>query len=911
MYRDVYCWLVIHYKIGMINGYTLRKIFHLNPGMRIKVVSGIILSLFFLSLTSFAQEQKRTYQTQRLSGDAPVIDGVMDDSSWEQVEWGDEFTQSQPYDGRSPSQPTYFKILYDDDNLYIGVLSYDSVPGKIYKRMSRRDSFDGDRITVIIDSYFDHLTAFAFTVNAVGVKGDEYVTDDGRCWDETWDPIWYAKTTIHDTGWTAEIQIPYTQLRFGNRNEHVWGLQVIRMIFRNDEWNQWQYIPQDASGWVHNFGELHGINGIHPKRQVDFFPYIVTKAETFEKEEGNPYTEKGKDAAVSAGLDAKIGLTNDLTLDLTVNPDFGQVEADPSEVNLTAFETFFQEKRPFFIEGNNIINFQFTSGGNPYSGDNLFYSRRIGRQPRHYPDVDDEEFVDSPDNTTILGAFKITGKTQSGWSVGLLESVTQQENAEISGGEGTRKEEVEPLTNYFTGRLQKDINKGNTIIGGMMTAINRKITNPAIDYIPDAAYSAGVDFQQYWKDKTYFLRFKGAFSYVKGDTIAITNIQLSPVHYFQRPDATYLKLDSTKTFLSGHGGSIEFGKFGKGHVNMMGFVTWRSPGLDMNDIGYLRSGDEVFQVFWIQYRIWEPFGIFRSMRFNANQWSGWDFGGRRTFYGGNINLNTQFNNHWSFGTGFNYEGSGLDKGSLRGGPSFKYPASKNVWFYAESDERKKFIFEISHSRSWSTVSDELHQNYSLDLTYRPMDALKLSLSPFFSKDYSRTQYVETAEYDGVDRYIVSNLDQNTFGIVARIDYAITPDLTIQYYGQPFTSAGDYTEFKRITDPQADNYFDRFHIFSDEEISYNPDDDVYYIDENNNGTVDYEFENPNFNFIQFRSNMVLRWEYIPGSVLYLVWSQDRTDLNDVGVFDYNRDVNHLFSITPHNIFLLKVSYRIKI
>jgi hypothetical protein len=877
------------------------------PSISMKIFQ--ILIILILLATSL-KAQNKEYYTSRT--DIPLtIDGVMDEVAWDLVPWGNGFVQSQPYDGKEPSQPTFFRILFDDDNLYIGILAYDSVPEQIERRMTRRDGFEGDRVTVCIDSYYDKRTAFSFTITAAGVKGDEYVTEDGDSWDANWDPIWYAKTSLHASGWTAEIQIPYSQIRFGDQEEYVWGMEIVRILFRKDEWSQWKHIPQDASGWVNHFGELKGVRGIKPKRQVDLIPYVVADMETFEKEEGNPYRDKGFDPGISAGLDGKIGLTNDLTLDFTVNPDFGQVEADPSEVNLTAFETFFPEKRPFFVEKKDIISLQLTGGQNSFSRENLFYSRRIGRQPRFAPDLKEDEYMNIPENTTILGAFKVTGKTKDGWSVGFLESLTQREMAEISSNGETRTEEVEPLTNYLSGRILKDIKKGNTILGAMLTATHRDIKNPSIDFMPAAAYSGGLNFTQYFQEKKYMLRVKGVFSQLKGDTMAITNIQRSPVHYYQRPDADYLKLDSSRTTLAGHGGTVEFAKFGQGHLNFWAWVTWRSPGLDMNDIGYERSGDVIFQVFWAGYRIWEPFSIFRRMNINFNQWTGWDFGGRSSFSGLNMNVNTQLKNYWFFGTGFNHDFEGLDNFGLRGGPSLKYPGSSNYWISIGSDERKKLIIAADHSRAWSPESGDVWQDYSLDVSYRPWNALKLTLSPFLSLRTSDIQYVTTDQFMDQDRYVVSAIDQTTFGLVARVDYNITPDLTIQYYGQPFISSGDYKEFKYITDPVAEEYDDRFHIYCPGEISYDENEEIYFVDENSDGQMDYTIENPNFNFMQYRSNLVIRWEYIPGSAIYLVWSQDRTDMNNLGEFDFGNDMNSLFSVTPNNVFLIKISYRIKL
>jgi hypothetical protein len=877
-------------------------------------MKNLLLLLFvIITVLGYSQDpiQKKSYQTQKTTNGPIIIDGVMDDESWNLVEWEGDFIQQMPYEGKQPSQPTYFKILYDDDNLYVGVLNYDSVPAEIDRRMCRRDDFEGDFIEINIDSYNDQMTAFSFTLNAAGVRGDEAITEDGENWDDTWDPIWYGKTSMVDSGWVAEIKIPFTQLRFGKKANHSWGMQFTRRIYRKEERSLWQFIPREANGWVHHFGTLEGINNISPKRQIDLFPYAVAKQEYLEKEEGNPYAT-GKKSVLSVGVDGKVGITNDLTLDFTINPDFGQVEADPSEVNLTAFESYFTEKRPFFIEGNNILNFPISGGGNSMALDNLFYSRRIGRMPHYYPDlIEGEEYADFPENTTILGAFKLTGKTKNGWSIGVMESITPRENAEIDLKGEKRKEEVEPFTNYFVGRVQKDINKGNTVIGGIFTSTNRKITNGEIDFLPKSAYTGGVDFTQFWKNKAYYIRLKAVVSKVNADSLAMTNIQRSSVHYFQRPDADYIHVDSSRTSLTGQGGTVEFGKAGEGHIRYVAWVTWRSPGLELNDVGFLRSGDEVFQVFWMQYGIWEPFSIFREMRINYNQWTTWDFGGRNNSFGTNVNMNMDFKNHWSFNCGVNYNGEYLSKSFLRGGPSMKKPADWNTWGWLGTDGRKKIRLSFNYSINKNFHNAGEFNFYNANVTYRPNDAIKITAGPFYSDITPTLQYVTTLDYDNNDKYIIGRMHQSTFGLSMRLEYYITPDLSVQYYGQPFISAGDYSEFKKVTDPVADEFHDRYHQFTDDEISYDEESNTYNIDENHDQKTDYSFSNPNFNFMQFRSNLVVRWEYLPGSTAYFVWSQGRTMSNDVGEFSFNNDMDKLFDVQPHNIFLIKISYRLQL
>lgn len=866
----------------------------------------VLISILLLLFGNSALAQKRVYQTERLSTSAPLIDGFIDDEAWETIEWGDNFIQRDPYENAPPSQQTAFKILYDDNNIYVAIRAYDSIPEKIEKRLTRRDGFQGDWVAVAFDSYNDDLTAFVFSVNASGVKGDVIVTNDTDI-DETWNPVWYVKTSIDELGWVAEMKIPLTQLRFSDKKEHVWGLEVMRQLFRKEEFSIWQMVPQEASGWVSEWGELRGIKNINPKKEIELLPYAMLKYETSEKEEGNPFAT-GSEWGYNAGLDGKVAITNDLTLNFTVNPDFGQVEADPSEVNLTAFESFFEEKRPFFVEGANIFDYPLTGGDGPFSSDNLFYSRRIGRQPQYEPELADNEYSKTPEFTTILGAAKLSGKTQNGWSIGILESLTREEKAIIDNKGERRKETVEPLTNFFNTRIQKDINKGNTTMGGIFTATNRFINDSTLDFLPKSAYTGGLDFANFWDNKSYYLSTKAIFSTVNGSTEAITELQESPQRYYQRPDANHLTLDTTLTSLTGTGGTIEGGKIGGGHWSFGGWSTWRSPGLELNDQGYLRGGDFINQVLWVGYRIWEPFSIFRSVNINAATWGGWDFGGQSLYKGININLNAQFTNYWRFGFGVNRDGLDVNRHELRGGPALLLPGAWNNWINISTDNRKKLSLGLFMHNRWFDNKYAHSIGGGLSIEYRPLDFLQISLSPGYFKESNSIIYIETIDYNQDNRYITSHIDQEYVNMDIRIDLSITPDLSIQYWGQPFIFSGDYSEFKKVVDPMNKDISQQYHIYNNNEISYDEANNKYLIDETGNGITDYTFGNPDFSFFEFRSNLVIRWEYIPGSTAYLVWSQGRTGDHPNGQFSLSDNINRLSLLTPSNTFLLKVSYR---
>ena len=870
--------------------------------------TGIALILINLSSLCYSQTiEKRTYQTA-FTKTAPEIDGLMNDSCWNKVEWSGDFIQTQPAENKPPSQQTAFKILYDDNNLFVFIRAFDNEPEKISRLISRRDNFDGDLVEINIDSYYDQQTAFSFTATAAGAKGDEAITQDGNNWDDSWNPVWYLKTSIDDRGWCAEMKIPFSQLRFGKKDDHIWGIQLMRHIFRLEERSNWQFIPKGSPGLVHLFGELHGISNIKPKKQIELLPYTVARAERFEKDAKNPFLD-GKKSALSAGLDGKAAITNDLTLDFSINPDFGQVEADPSEVNLTAFETYFSERRPFFVEGKNIYQFEpsNTIVINNFSADNLFYSRRIGRSPHNNPNLADNEYADVPESSTILGAMKLSGKTKDGLSIGVLESVTANENARIDSAGIRRKESVEPLTNYFVGRVQKDFSKGKTVFGGIVTAVNRDITNPALNYLPTAAYTGGLDFSHNWKERTWYVSGNAEFSYVKGKTEAIIATQRSSARYFQRPDANYVSVDSSRTSLAGYGGTLKFGRSSKKKIQFETSLTVRSPGLEFNDIGYMRYSDIIHHGTWVAYYLREPFSIFNNFYLNTNYWMYWNFSGKLLSAYTNLNFNSQFKNRWRINGSFTRIGENISTSLLRGGPSFTMPGGEEFNLNVSSDQSKKISFYAGNYQGLGDVESYRNQEYWLGLNIKPMDALSISISPDYSISNSELQYVETTQVNNDSRYVFAELDQKTVSFTFRLNYTFTPELSLEYYGQPFISAGKYTNYKRTTNPNADIFRDRYRNFSASEISYNATDKTYSIDEGSNGNTDYSFDNPDFNFKQYRSNFVVRWEYLPGSTLFLVWSQGRTGSTTDGSFDYGRDMNKLFGIQPHNVFLIKFSY----
>ncbi len=869
--------------------------------MRLFFIVIIILSYGVL----FSQE-KKTYTCSRISQE-PIIDGVLNDDVWKTGEWEGGFVQREPIDNSKPSQETFFKVFYTDNFIYVAIKAMDTQADSIDSRLVRRDKQEGDMVAVHFDSYNDSRTSFSFFVNAAGVKSDVLLSNGGNKKDANWNPIWQVKTTKDGNGWYAEMKIPLSQLRFSKTDNKVWGFEVSRYIFRLQELSLWQPIPQTESGWVFNFGKLYGISDIKPKRIIEIAPYVSGGFESYEKEEGNPYAD-GSNLLHGLGVDGKIGLSNDFILDFTVNPDFGQVEADPSQVNLTAFEVYFEEQRPFFVEGGNILDFKITPGDHDVARDNLFYSRRIGRRPQYYPNLRNNEFIDFPMATSILGAMKVSGKTKSGFSLGVIESVTKKQKALISFDGEEREQTVEPLTNYFVARAQQDINQGNTIIGGAITSTKRFIEDSALTFLPKTAFSSGLDFTQYWDKRKYYFKVDGVYSYINGDSLSMIDRQTSPQRYFQRPDADYLILDSGITSLSGYGGNISAGKQVPSGLSYSVNGSLRSPNISIEDLGYLRKSDYIMQSARVSYRFTKPMFFYRNIDIGMVQWNGWDYGGRSTFNGGMAWFTMQFKNYYTFVLRSSAETNIHDNYKLRGGPTFYDPGNVSIRANIETNESKKFYMDFGFRQGWGQYSFSRKNAWDAGFTYRPIDALELAFHPNISFNRNDLQYVDELYNDKEIRYILSSIDQTTLVFRFYLNLNLSPNLTIQYFGSPFISTGRYYDFKMVVNSNAANYNDRTHQYLDNEISYNTTDDTYDIDENGDGNIDYSIYNPDFNFKQFQSNLVLRWEFTPGSVLFLVWSQNKTNENGFGTFNFSDDMSNLFGTIPHNVFLLKFSYR---
>tara|TARA_R110002072_G_scaffold7503_2_gene40714 strand:+ start:483244 stop:485880 length:2637 start_codon:yes stop_codon:yes gene_type:complete len=843
---------------------------------------------------------KRSYTTVPVGDtESPKIDGALNDAAWDLVPWTSDYVEFEPDNATEPTEQTKMKILYDDKNLYVAFKCYQKDPATIERRMGRRDDFPGDWVEINIDSYGDDRTGFSFTASASGVKGDEFIANNGN-FDPSWNPIWYLNTQVDAEGWTAEMRIPLSQLRFSNADEQVWGIQSTRRYFNNEERSTWQPLPANPPGWVSEFGELLGIKGIKPQKQLEIQPYTVAQLDTYEEEEGNPFRD-GSDARLTGGLDAKIGVTNDLTLDVTINPDFGQVDADPGAVALDGFEIFFQERRPFFVENKSVFDFQIGGGA-----DNLFFSRRIGRSPQGSAFGPTTAYIDQPNNTTILGAAKFSGKTKDGLTVGVLESVTSKEFADVIDEDGSESEElVEPLTNYLVGRIQQDFNDNNSYVGGIFTSAIRNMDDN-VSFLHSHAYSGGVDFKHNWQERTYYVEGSAVVSNVRGSAEAIASTQTSITHLFQRTDADHVEVDPTRTELTGTGGRFEFGKGGGGDWRYAIGGNFKSPELELNDIGFLRQADDIRQYAVLRRLFNKPTSWYRRANARINLSSAFDFQGNynRIQYeiGGFIN----WKNNWWSDFGAAHKPRIFVNTFLRGGPRWKYNEENYIFFFSGTDQRKKLSFNGGTVQSRATQDNFALYEYDIGARYQPLNSLSLSLNVNYSENPSRTQYVSQEDFNGTTRYILGAIDQETLSTTLRVNYNINPNLTIQYYGQPFIFKAKFSDFNYVNDPVAEDLNNRITQYNAEQISFA--EGGYLIDEDLDGNTDYTFGDPDFAFVQFRSNLVVRWEYIPGSEIFLVWSQGVTGIGDPAN-SFNTIVdNQLLSQKPQNTFLVKATYR---
>lgn len=848
------------------------------------------------------------------------LDGRLDESAWEAAEVASDFTQSWPNPGAPATERTEVRVLYDADALYVGVRMFDSNPATIAAPLARRDASGiySDWAHLVIDTYRDRRNGFRFSTNPRGVQKDVLHLDD-RGEDLNWDAVWEVATAIDSLGWVAEYRIPFSQLRFESSatEERVWGIQVQRDVARNNERSSWSPWKQQDPGYVSRFGDVAGLREIRAPRRLEVLPYASAKATRAPGRAENPFWS-ATETSQSVGADLKVGLPRGLTLAATINPDFGQVEVDPAVVNLSAFETFFSEKRPFFVEGAGTFNFGNVRVNASYGGQEFFYSRRIGRRPQGRLDG---AYVDIPEATTISAAAKVTGKTGP-WTVGLLNAVTDEEE-----GRFVRRDPVtraigadssaivEPRSNYFVGRVRRELRGGNTMIGGMLSAAHRDLSDPAMaDRLRSRGLVGGLDFEHLWDNRKWALTGYTAASGIAGRAGVITDAQHSSSRYYGRPDADYLEVDPTRTSLEGRMTELAIQKTGA--FGISAGVKEATPGFELNDLGFQGRTDYRSAAATYNYNSFKAGKTFRSW----GTWGGtnhaFNFGGDRIWHSYWAGGNVQLNNFWfaNLNVGLNPE-TYADRLTW-GGATARRPMDGFAGLYISSDSRKPVVVGgfMGTGGDWAGGR---YRDFSIETSWRPTSSLRIEFSPTYGFNRDRAQYVTTeadtsASATYGERYVFADLEQTTVSAQTRIDWTFTPRLSLQLFAQPFIAVGNYAAFKELSAPRTRDYA----VYGEDVGAIAPIRDttgavVGYEVDPDGGSSDaarvFAIGKPDFNVRSLRGNAVLRWEYRPGSALFVVWQQQRAGAGPLDGFDFRRDSQGLFRARPTNVLLIKATY----
>jgi len=849
---------------------------------------------------------------QAIRTESPIaIDGRLDEAVWKKAPTTG-FIQNDPNDGQPATEATEVWVAYDDKALYVGAFCRDSEPKKIIGRLGRRDSqTDSDWFMFAVDPYYDKRTGYMFGVNPSGSIMDLTLSNDVMD-DSSWDGLWEGKAEVNGEGWMVEMRIPFNQMRFPKQDEYVWGVNFRRIVLRKNETTSFAWVPKNESAFVSKFARLEGLRAINPGAHLEIMPYVTGQGQYRPAEAGNPF-ETGSKYAWNAGFDLKAGLLGNLTLDATVNPDFGQVEVDPAVLNLSAYETYYEEKRPFFIEGASIFN-GFGRGGiyinasMNWPSPELFYSRRIGRAPQGY--VTQEGYYDFPDRTNILGAAKVTGKL-GGWNVGFISALTAREFATVDSFGLRTKEEVEPSSYYGVFRAQKDIEQGFRGFGVMATGVMRDSDSAVLNGILNHnAFSLAVDGWSFLdKKRAYVIGGWLGGTRVEGTAEDIYRLQTSPLHYYQRPDATHVTLDPNARSLNGWGGRLQFAKQSGNLLWVLGAGAL-SPGFDPNDIGFQRAGSDVINLSALPGYMWtKPGKIFQQALVALGGLQSYDFGGNKVGEAAVALVQGVFRNFWQFNSEFVFVAETLDKRLTRGGPLAVTTPGTEANFVLITDSRRPFVLEYQGSFSdypregggWSSM---------IELNWKPAPNLSLSIGPQYMINTYQTQWVGrfadtsmTGTYG--NRYVFGRIDQRVISAEVRVNWTFTPRLSLQAYLQPFIAVGTYDRFKELAQPRHYDY----NIYGEGTSTISYENGVYTVDPDGAGpAASFAFGNPDFNYKSLRGTMVLRWEYLPGSLLYLVWTQNRADYANPGTLNLRRDMADLFSAPGDNIFMLKLSYR---
>ncbi|HSU13980.1 DUF5916 domain-containing protein [Longimicrobium sp.] len=812
------------------------------------------------------------------------MDGKLDEAAWATAAPAGDFVQQSPSDGSPATLRTEARVLFDGENLYVGMRMHDPHPDSIMAQLTRRDQgSESDGARVFIDSYNDKRTAFVFGLNPKGVKEDFLRYNDGEGIDSDWDAVWDGAAHVDSAGWTAEFRIPLSQLRFNAAAVNAggrWGLNFRRYLPRRGEVDFWSPIAANSNAFVSLFGELDGLQGLRQAHRLEVMPYVSSKLDHLPTADRTHFRGASTFAG-GMGADLKAGLPGGLTLSATINPDFGQVEVDPAVVNLSAFETFFPERRPFFVEGADIFQFGNLNTFNSYGFTQFFYSRRIGRSPQGAIRLDDVDEEHAPDATTILGAGKVSGKI-GGWSLGFMDALTNRENGQYrtSGGVDGRYP-VEPLTNYFVGRVRRDFHKGATVVGGMVTGVGRDLRGNEFDpFLRSRAAMFGLDGSHSWGNRDWTLSGYLAGTRVSGSADAIARTQRAAAHYYNRPDADYLTYDPTRTSLDGHDAGLSLSHSGK--WDMSATYVEVSPGFETNDIGFMNRGDyRAFSTFYGQ-RNNTLTPTFRNRTAYIYHNAAWNFGGDVIYNGVGTGLQAQWKNFWYSQLSGTVTLPRWDDRSTRGGPAIRRAGGWTVNAYQSTDGRKPLSFDLSAGLGadgdggWS-------RNAGVSATYRPTSSVRVSVGPSLTRSRNPTQWVDTQEDPTAtatygNRYIFATVDATELAMDTRLDWTFTPTLSLQLFAQPFVSSNDFHGYRSLARPRSYD-FDPFATTSDDD----------------------------FTFASLRGNAVLRWEYRPGSTLFFVWQQDRNGVTDEGQFRLGDGISNVFDRGSRNVFLIKATY----
>ena len=840
------------------------------------------------------------------------IDGVIDEAEWQDARVLSGFIQMEPVEGDPAEHDTEVRVLFGDGAVWIAARMWDPEPLSIATQLTRRDEFFGpfDVFSVGLDPNLDGLTGYAFSVSAANVQSDQYLYEDDRR-DNAWDAVWSSAVAIDELGWTAELRIPLSQIRYEASEElQTWGVTFSRMRTSSNERTSLPLVSRLRSGTVSQMGRMENILVARSARRLEALPYVVSSLHRGPSEPGDPFFD-GSDASGRVGLDLSYGLGASFTLDATINPDFGQVEADPAVINLSAFETFFQERRPFFVEDARVFDFSLSGGRNQ-----LFYSRRVGRAP-HGRSPSDAAFSHIPENATIQGAAKLSGRTAGGISVGALFAMTGNERGEALYEDGSRGDFlVEPRSQYGTVSVSRDFRGGASQIGVLGTGMRRELPgDSSFDWLPSSAFSGGVRFNHQWNDRDWavFGYFSG--SQVRGSEEAITRIQRSSIHYYQRPDATRLSPDPTATSISGRDWRLTIAKQNGEHWTGSVWAAEVSKGFEVNDIGFSTRSEVIDGGAAINYREIRPGRFLRSYNFGLrtfHNWSHealddmWSIGSwhdARTNGSYNASANVELLNYWRLNTQFQYRPQQMSRRQTRGGPMMVRPAGNSVNFNINSDGRKAVAFGMGLNVSDDWRGEGGAKRFFSWINIRPSDNVSIQLGPNYSTSRSGDQYVtatSTLPYDPTygTRYIFADLEQREWAMETRLDWTFSPTLTLQLFAQPLIASGDYVLYKQLGAAETYDFIDLDPTFVDgsQEVDFDAD-----------GSVDYSFTDRDFNVRSLIGNAVLRWEYRPGSTLFLVWQRSQAGRAAVGDFDFGRDLGALFDAPADNRFIVKVNY----